>query len=134
MNSTYIEPCKSLQNEDDENYEELIQVYLSQRHYFSASLPPPCLTELLIDQIKTEASAKQKKKEFDKFGLKQSLLQMINPGKFPFRILESPSSQAMVEIAEVTSSDEQSPIQNFSPMALYESDDEVYMNISQEIK
>ena len=134
MNSTYIEPCRSLQNEEDENYDELIQVYLSQRHHFSASLPPPCLTEQIIDQINSEASEKRRKQELSKLNLKQTLLQQINPGKFPFRILESPASQAMIEIAEVTSSDEQSPVHNFSPLALYDSDEDICVDISQELK
>ena len=40
----------------------------------------------------------------------------------------------MIEIAEVTSSDEQSPIQIYSPVAIYDSDEDICVDISQEIK
>lgn len=147
MNKTsYIDSFKPLQNEEDENYEDLINIYLSERHLFSASLPPPIITDSLIDQIQSENNQKLIEKNQSKYNLKQSLLQLINPNLCispnpSQRALESQISEPMIEIIEVTSSDEQSPITNHQSdpnLKLFISDSDDYeescTNISQEIK
>lgn len=109
----------SLHNEEsfDDNYEDMINSYLSQRHIYSASLPLPSTTDSIIEQIQLENHEKQAKKETFKQQLKQQILQMLKPP--PPRMLEiekklviDPTEETpenMIEIAEVTSSAEQSP-------------------------
>lgn len=144
MNKTsFINSSKQFQIEDEENYEDLINIYLSERHLFSASLPPPTLTDSLIDQIQSENHQKLQEKLQLKFNLKQSLLQLINPSlcnspNLSQRAIESQISEPMIEIVEVTSSDEQSPItkNQFDPSLneCFSDSEESCTNISQEIK
>jgi hypothetical protein len=113
-----FDECYSAQNEEsyEENYEEMISSYLSQRHIYSASLPLPSSTDSMIDQIRFENSQRQIMKEALKFQLKQQILSIMKPTPMKIDIekrltLESPVNPAenMVEIQEVTSSAEQSP-------------------------
>jgi len=149
MNKTsYINSLKPLQNEEDENYEDLINIYLAERHLFSASLPPPVITDSLIDQIQSENNQKLTEKNQSRYNLKQSLLQLINPNlcvspNLSQRALESQISEPMIEIIEVTSSDEHSPVtnpqnppnsQSFTSDSDSEDLEESCANISQEIK
>ena len=107
----------SVPNEEsfEENYEEMINSYLHQRHIYSASLPLPVTTESIIDQIQSENHSKIQQKILTNFQIRQQLLSLINPTPsksnfLPKLIIENTENyENMREIAEVTSSAEQSP-------------------------
>ncbi|OMJ87777.1 hypothetical protein SteCoe_10419 [Stentor coeruleus] len=113
------EDLHSLQNEEsfEENYEDMINSYLSQRHIYSASLPLPTTTDSVIEQIQFENTQKLFRKESLKYQLKQQLLQLVKPPSPHNQEIEKKltieftdeAPENMVEIVEVTSSAEQSP-------------------------
>ena len=46
--------CGHNEESFEENYEDMISSYLSQRHIYSASLPLPATTDSIMDQILSE--------------------------------------------------------------------------------
>ena len=132
----------------DENYEDMINSYLSQRHIYSASLPLPATSDLIIEQIQTENLYKKASKDLQKLQLRQQLLELFQPQISKIqdekRLVLSPSENSeMREIIEVTSSAEQSPSglkatdgKNFFSFDDIDADDfaEMSIEVSQEIK
>ena len=100
----------------EENYEEMINSYLKERHIYSASLPLPITTDTIIDQIQIEKHQKKIQKDSMQYQLRQQLLTMIKPCLLKVSISSKnlienaeENSDDMKEIIEVTSSAEQSP-------------------------
>ena len=99
----------------DENYEDMVNSYLDQRHIYSASLPLPITTDLIIDQIRSENLHRKLARDSSNYELRQQLLQTIAPKPKSTSFhklligLEEESPASMREIVEVTSSAEQSP-------------------------
>ena len=140
--------CGHNEESFEENYEDMISSYLSQRHIYSASLPLPATTDSIMDQILSETQEKQAKKDSLKYNLRQQLLQKIislpktAELKKALSIHIEENTENMVEILEVTSSAEQSPNAtkfieiNGSDGFSYDFDTDEFLglDISQEIK
>lgn len=150
MNSgTYMDSEELAINSNEsfeENYEDIINSYLDQRHIYSASLPLPGTSDIVIEQIQTENLHRKASKDLQKHQLRQQLLEMLKP---QFRadekklVLSHSESPEMREIIEVTSSAEQSPsalksadVKRYFSFDDIDSEDfaEISVDISQEIK
>ena len=114
----YHEMSYTTQNDEcfEENLEDLVNSYLDQRHIYSASLPLPVTTDIIIDQIRAENHQRRLLRDSVNYELRQQLLQTMAPPRakansLPRLIIEvdEESSVNMREIVEVTSSAEQSP-------------------------
>ena len=111
----------------EENYEEMINSFLNQRHVYSASLPLPMSTDAIIDQIQCEKNQMKKIKDSMKYQLRLQVLKMIKPCLSKVEFTSKPIIEAteeytddMKEIVEVTSSAEQSPTGIHSPEINFE--------------